>query len=187
METLRNVWLNIPQTQIRVTSVTSTSKESTLDLDAHADTCVLCANVLVIKDHDRPVNVLAYDPALGDHTYQTASCVIGYDHPITVQTYHLVIHQAIIIPHLEHHLLCPMHKTLAITSTVTVHVTGRQITSTLSVQVTGRHNHCQYLIETNISNIDFFLIYWSNYRQLYEVYQTHNLSSWAVRYRCVYR
>ena len=45
---------------------------------------------------------------MGDRTYQTVSGVIGYDHPVTGQTYHLVIHQAISIPHLEHHLLCPM-------------------------------------------------------------------------------
>ena len=36
------------------------------------------------------------------------SVVIGYDHPITGQTYHLVNHQSISIPQLEHHLLSPI-------------------------------------------------------------------------------
>ena len=69
--------MNAPQIQVRVTSVTSNSKESTLDLDSHADTCVLGANALVIQDHGRPVNVLSYYPDLGDRTYQTLSGVIG--------------------------------------------------------------------------------------------------------------
>ena len=43
-----------------------------------------------------------------DRNYQTVSGVIGYDHPITRQIYHLVIHQSLIIPNLEHNLLCPM-------------------------------------------------------------------------------
>ena len=51
---------------------------------------------------------MSYNSALGDPTYQTVIGVIGYDHPITGQTYHLVFHQAISIPHLEHHLLCPI-------------------------------------------------------------------------------
>ena len=100
--------MNVPQTQVRVTSVTSKSKESKLDLDSHADICVLGANALLIQDHGRPVNVLSYNPYLVDRTYQKVSGVIGYDHPIMGQTYHLVIHQAISIPCLEHHLLCPM-------------------------------------------------------------------------------
>ena len=104
--TLKTVRVNAPQTQVRVTSVTSNSKESTLDLDSHADTCVLGANALVIQDHGRPVNVLSYYPDLGDRTYQTLSGVIGYNHPITGKTYHLVINQAMIITHLEHHLIC---------------------------------------------------------------------------------
>ena len=100
--------MNIPHTQVRVTSVTSNSKESILYLDSHSYTCVLGSNVLVIQDHGRPFNVLSCNPSLVDRTYQTVSGVIRYDHPITGQTYHLVIHQSISIPHLEHHLLCPM-------------------------------------------------------------------------------
>ena len=100
--------MNFPQNQVRVTSVTSNSKESTLYLDSHADTYVLGANALVIQDHGRPVNVLSYYPALGDRTYQTVSSVIGYNHPLKGKTYHLIIYQATSTTHLEHHLLCTM-------------------------------------------------------------------------------
>jgi hypothetical protein len=34
--------------------------------------------------------------------------VVAYDHPQTGEVLHLVINQAIHIPHLDHHLLCPM-------------------------------------------------------------------------------
>ena len=67
--TLGTVKVNSPQTQVRVTSVTSNYKESTLDLDSHADICVLGANNIVIQDHGCPVNIFSCDPALGYHTY----------------------------------------------------------------------------------------------------------------------
>ena len=58
--------------------------------------------------YDRPVLVYGYDPALGAKTYRTVSRAIAYDDPDTGEVYHLVINQAIYIPHLHHHLLCPM-------------------------------------------------------------------------------
>ena len=68
--------MNVPQTQVRVTYVTSTSKESTLDLDSHTDTCVLGANALGIQYYGHSINVLSYDPSLGYHTYQRVIGVI---------------------------------------------------------------------------------------------------------------
>ena len=82
--------------------------ETTLELDSHADTCVLGQDALIILDYDRPVSVYGYDSALGAKTYKTVSGVVAYDDPISGEVYHLVINQAIHIPHLDHHLLCPM-------------------------------------------------------------------------------
>ena len=79
-----------------------------MDLESHADTCVLGANTLLIQYYGHPVNVLSYDPDLEDCNYQTVNGVIGYDYPITGQTYHLVIHKAISIPHLKHQRICPI-------------------------------------------------------------------------------
>ena len=39
--------------------------------------------------------------------FKTVSAVLEYTHPLTEQIYHLVIHQAIQIPNLDHRLLCP--------------------------------------------------------------------------------
>ena len=49
-----------------------------------------------------------YYRALGAQSFCTVSAILGYIDPNSGQTYHLVIHQAIEIPHLEHSLICPM-------------------------------------------------------------------------------
>ncbi len=82
--------------------------ETTLELDSHADTCVLGCDALILLDYNRPVFVEGYDPSLGTKTYVTVSGVLAYDDPVTVEVFHLVINQAIHIPHLDYHLLCPM-------------------------------------------------------------------------------
>jgi hypothetical protein len=50
---------------------------------------------------------VGYDESLGSKTYQTVSGVVAYDDPQIRRTLHLIINQAIHIPHLDHHLLCP--------------------------------------------------------------------------------
>jgi hypothetical protein len=82
--------------------------ETTLELDSHADTCVLGCDALILHDYLRPVRVQGYDPSLGTVQYNTVSGALAYDHPNSGETYHLVVNQAIHIPHLDHHLLCPM-------------------------------------------------------------------------------
>jgi hypothetical protein len=82
--------------------------ETTLELDSHADTCVLGCGALIILDYDRPVSVVGYDESLVCKTYLTMSGVVAYNDPQTGRTLHLIINQAIHIPHLDHHFLCPM-------------------------------------------------------------------------------
>ncbi len=82
--------------------------ETTLELDLHADTCVLGRDALIFLDYDRPAIIEGYDPSLGTKTYATVSRALAYDDPTTGKVYHLVINQAIHISHLDHHLLCPM-------------------------------------------------------------------------------
>jgi hypothetical protein len=59
-------------------------------------------------DYQQPVSVVGYDKSLGSKTYQTVSGVVAYDDPQTGRTLQLIINQAIHIPHLDHHFLCPM-------------------------------------------------------------------------------
>ncbi len=87
---------------------TDQTTKATLELDSHADTTVLGKDALIFLDYDHPVIVEAYDPRLGSAKYCTVSGAVAYDDLQTRKMLLLVIKQAIHIPHLDHHLLCPM-------------------------------------------------------------------------------
>jgi hypothetical protein len=110
IETLRTIRLQLDQQRIvkDVCYKLDGIHETTLELDSHADTCVLGRDALLILDYNRPVSVVGYDESFGSKTYQTMSGVVAYDDPQTRRTLHLIINQAIHIPHLDHHFLCPM-------------------------------------------------------------------------------
>ncbi len=69
---------------------------------------MLGCDALIILDYNRSVSVVGYDKSLGSKTYQTVSGVVAYDDQQTGRMLHLIINQAIHIPHLDHHLLCQM-------------------------------------------------------------------------------
>ena len=52
--------------------------ETTLELDSHADTCVLGCDALILHDYMRPVRVQGYDPSLGTVQYNTVSGALAY-------------------------------------------------------------------------------------------------------------
>ena len=54
----------------------SVTAETTLELDSHADTCVVGNGALIINDFDQPVDVLGYDKSLGSTQYKTVSAVL---------------------------------------------------------------------------------------------------------------
>ncbi len=82
--------------------------ETSLELDSHADTTVLRAGALIIQSYDRPVEVVGYDPQQGLQMFEMVSGIPTFDHPWDGQVYHLMFHQAIHMPQLDHHLLCPI-------------------------------------------------------------------------------
>jgi len=88
--------------------LTTNIRETSLELDSDADTCCIGKYALLIYEYDRPVTVSGYDPELGSQELKTVLAVLEYTHPLTGQMHHLVIYQAILIPNLDHHLLCPM-------------------------------------------------------------------------------
>jgi hypothetical protein len=102
IETLRTIRLNIDQRRIvkDVHYKLDGNDDTTLELDSHADTCVLGCDALIILDYNGPVSVVVYDESLGSKTYQTVSGVVAYDDPQTGRMLHLIINQAIHIPHL---------------------------------------------------------------------------------------
>ena len=88
--------------------LTSNDIDTSLELDSHDDTYVIGKYCLIFNDYERPVTVYGYYRALGAQSFRTVSAILGYIDPKSGQTYHLVIHQAIEIPHLEHSLLFTM-------------------------------------------------------------------------------
>ena len=68
--TFRTIRLNIDDRR-RIQSATKSNDptyETTLELDSHADTCVLGWHALITLDHNRPVAVMGYDESLGTKT-----------------------------------------------------------------------------------------------------------------------
>ncbi len=88
--------------------LTDSVAETTLELDSLADTCVIGWHALIILDFNQPVSIVGYDASLGTHTFKTVSGAFAYTDHMTGRMLHLVINQEIHIPHLDHHLLCPM-------------------------------------------------------------------------------
>ena len=79
-----------------------------VELDSHADTCVVGKNALVFHKHDRHVMVSGYDPSLPGRKAEIVDAAVLYVTADTFEPVILLIHQAIYIPELEHCLLCPM-------------------------------------------------------------------------------
>ena len=82
----------------QVASVVRNDKETTLELDSHADTSVLGGGDLVVADFNESVKIQGYDPSLGTKIYKTITGAVGYCDPVSRSIYNLVIHQGIYIP-----------------------------------------------------------------------------------------
>ena len=84
------------------------SSKPKVELDSHANTCVVGDNCLVIHDHNRPVNVYSYDTKDGHRSAKTVDAAVGYQDPQSGQKFILVINTAVCKDGLVNHLLCPM-------------------------------------------------------------------------------
>ena len=84
--------------------------ESYLDLDSHADTCVLGDNALIIESPlpDRTAIVSFADPSVGTVTKPILSGAFKYTSSSNGNGYILVVNQGIHLNNLDHSLLCPM-------------------------------------------------------------------------------
>ena len=87
---------------------TDDKDEGRAELDSHADTCVVGRNALIVADFERPMRVFGYNSADGSKIFKTVTAALAYDDPISGSAWLLIIHQAVHIPELGHHLLCPM-------------------------------------------------------------------------------
>ena len=82
LETLRTIFIDQRRTVKNVSyKINDPTYETTLELDSHADTCVLGRDALIMLDYQQPVHVVGYDESLGTKTYATVSGVVAYDDP----------------------------------------------------------------------------------------------------------
>ena len=93
-------------------------KESTMELDTHADTTVLGKSCLLIQDFNRKVSISGWDATTGAKDCPTVTGVVAYDNLYTCQMHMLIFHQAIYLETMENHLICPMQCRVA---GVTIH------------------------------------------------------------------
>ena len=62
-----------------------------LELDSHADTCVVGDHCLIVHDHNRPVNVYRYDPKVGSKHVCIVDAAVAYTEPKTGQVVILLL------------------------------------------------------------------------------------------------
>ena len=93
--------------QVMVAHTSVASSKPKVELDSHADMCVIGDNCLVIHDLNRPVNVYSYDPKNGHRSAKTVDATVGYQYPQSGQKFILMINQAICIDALVNHMFAP--------------------------------------------------------------------------------
>ena len=106
---LRDSYLKpLSTVQVIVAHASVASSKPKVELDSHADTCVVGDNCVVVHNLNRPVNVYSYDPMDGHRSAKTVNAEVGYQNPQSGQKFILMMNQAICIDGLVNHLLCPM-------------------------------------------------------------------------------
>jgi hypothetical protein len=78
-------------------------------LDSHADCCVFSEHSKILySDVSRSVNLTPFKSDLGlVEGIPVSTIAIAYDDPISFSTYILIFHEALQIPGMDHHILCP--------------------------------------------------------------------------------
>ena len=79
-----------------------------VELDSHADTCVVGRHALIIHEHPKVVMVSGFDPSQPARKATVVDAAIKYTRRDTGDPMILLINQAILVPEVDHCLLCPM-------------------------------------------------------------------------------
>ena len=89
--------MSLSTVQIIMAHASVASSKSKVELDSHADMCVVGDNYLVIHDQNGSVNVYSYDPKDGHRSSKTVDAAVKYQVPQSEQKFILIINQAIYI------------------------------------------------------------------------------------------
>ena len=82
--------------------------EVRIEVDSHADTCVIGSSGWVVYDHNITVCVNGYDDQQESQELKIVCAALAYDNPKEGTVLLLIISQAISIPTFQHNLMCPM-------------------------------------------------------------------------------
>ena len=83
--------------------------QSRIELDSHADTCIIGRNALLTQIHERNVNVSYYDPTLESvKDLDIVNTAVAYDLSVAGEVIILNINQAIRVNTMFDNLLCIM-------------------------------------------------------------------------------
>ncbi len=143
LKTIRTIHLNLTTIQ-EIALILYPNYLTTLD--SHAEMCTLGKQAYIFQDYNRLVYVEAYDPRLGSAEYCTVSGTMAYTDLSTGRMLLLLIHQTIHIPHLYHHLLCPMQYSV---NDVTVNETPKFMVSDPTDQTIDPSRPGQPLADAN--------------------------------------
>jgi hypothetical protein len=91
-----------------LTETNTDATEHPMDLDSHANTCLVGKNALFVHVSNKKVNATEFDPTLGKvKDLDLLSAALSYDCPDTGETVILMAHQAVHVPTMTNDLLCP--------------------------------------------------------------------------------
>ena len=79
-----------------------------IELDSHADTCILGDNCLIVHNHNRPVNVYGYNPKAGSKHAHIVNAAVAYRETETGHVVIPLLNQASETKGLSYHFLCLM-------------------------------------------------------------------------------
>ena len=76
---LRNSYVKpLSAIHVMVAHASVASRKQKVELDSHAETCLVGDNCLASHDHNRPVDVSCYDPKGGHRSAKTVDATVGY-------------------------------------------------------------------------------------------------------------
>ena len=102
----------MPNQTIKVCSLNNTSNESSnsfsrLELDTHANMPVVGRDSYVLSQTGKFAEVNAYDPQQGTRSIPIVDAALQYDCPYSGKLYILVLHNALHVATMPHHLIPP--------------------------------------------------------------------------------
>ena len=79
-----------------------------IEVDSHADTCVVGDNCQIVDNHNKPVNVYGHNPKAGSKHAHIVNATVAFTVPEAGQVVILSINQAIKMKGLDPHHFCLM-------------------------------------------------------------------------------